>query len=49
VVQGFCVKDRKKVELKNPQEVTLKNKRKATVGTCPICGRKVYVLGGTRK
>ena len=39
---GFCVKCRKKVELQDPQIVTLKNKRKAVVGTCPNCGTKVY-------
>lgn len=40
--EGFCVKCRKKVKIQNPQIVTLKNNRKAVVGTCPICGTKVY-------
>jgi len=44
MVMGFCVKCRKKVELSNPQEVTLKNGRKAMKGTCPICGTPVYVF-----
>lgn len=41
---GFCVKCRKKVEIKSPQEVTLKNGRKALKGACPTCGTPVYVF-----
>ncbi len=44
MVVGFCVKCRKKVELKSPQEVTLKNGRKAIKGKCPNCGTTVYVF-----
>lgn len=44
MVVGFCVKCRKKVELKDPKEVTLKNGRKAIKGKCPICGTTVYVF-----
>ncbi len=40
--EGFCVKCRKKVKLVNAQIVTLKNRRRAVVGTCPTCGTKVY-------
>ncbi|MDT7895539.1 MAG: DUF5679 domain-containing protein [Desulfurococcales archaeon] len=47
--QGFCLKCRKKVELKNPTETVLKNKAKAIVGTCPSCGTKVYVITGRAK
>jgi hypothetical protein len=45
-MQAYCVKDRKKVEIKNPVKVTMKNKRKAIKGTCPICGNKVFRIGG---
>ncbi|MEM2873401.1 MAG: DUF5679 domain-containing protein [Nitrososphaerales archaeon] len=45
MVQAFCVKDKKKVEIKNPQEVKLKNGRPAVKGTCPICGTTVYKIG----
>ncbi len=41
-VMGFCVKCKKKVEIKNAKEVTLKNGRKAMSGTCPDCGTKVF-------
>jgi len=42
MAQAYCVKCRAKVEIKNPQKVTLKNKRPATTGTCPKCGTKVF-------
>ena len=44
---GYCVKCKKKdVEMDNPQKVTMKNGRKATKGTCPICGCGMYRIGG---
>lgn len=45
MTQAYCVKCRKKVEIKSPKQVTLKNKRPATSGTCPVCGTKVFRLG----
>ncbi|MCP8309101.1 MAG: hypothetical protein H3Z54_10490 [archaeon] len=45
MVQAFCVKDKKKVEMKDPKPVTLKNKRPALKGTCPICGTTIYRIG----
>lgn len=43
---GYCVKCRKKVEMKNPK--TKKNKRNMRVaqGTCPKCGTGVYRILG---
>ena len=43
MAQAYCLKCRKKREIKNPQNVTLKNKRPATRGTCPNCGTKAVV------
>jgi len=43
--QAYCMKCRKKVEIKNPAKVTLKNKRPATSGVCPVCGTKVFRIG----
>jgi len=43
--QAYCMKCRKKVEIRNPQSITLKNKRPATQGTCPNCGTKVFRIG----
>ncbi|MGQ9546832.1 MAG: DUF5679 domain-containing protein [Dehalococcoidia bacterium] len=39
---AYCMKCRKKVEIRNPRRVTLKNKRPATQGVCPVCGTKVF-------
>ena len=40
-MQAYCMKCRKKVEIKNPKAITMKNKRPATRGVCPKCGTKV--------
>jgi DNA-directed RNA polymerase subunit RPC12/RpoP len=45
MAQAYCVKCRKKVEIRNPRQVTLKNKRPATQGICPACGTKVFRIG----
>ncbi len=45
VVEGYCLKDKKKVQMKDPQPITMKNGKPATVGTCPICGTKIYKIG----
>jgi hypothetical protein len=42
----FGFKCRTKREMKNPEKVTLKNKRQATRGTCPHCGTKIFRIGG---
>ena len=46
MVQAYCVKDRKMVDMKDPQQITLKNGRSAMQGTCPDCGTKVTRIGG---
>ena len=43
--EAYCVKCRKKVEMKNPQKVSLKNGKPATKGECPTCGTKVFRIG----
>jgi DNA-directed RNA polymerase subunit RPC12/RpoP len=45
MAQAYCMKCRKKVEIKNPRSVMLKNKRPATQGVCPYCGTKVFRIG----
>lgn len=44
-MQAYCIKCRNKVEMKNPQRISLKNGRPATQGTCPRCGQKVFRIG----
>ena len=43
--EGYCVKERKKVEIKDPQQVTMKNGRQAIQGVCPDCGTKIFKIG----
>ena len=44
-MQAYCVKCRKKVEIKNAKSITMKNNRPATQGECPSCGTKVFRIG----
>ncbi len=46
MTQAYCVKCKKKVEMKDAQKVTLKNGKPATKGSCPNCGTKVFRIGG---
>lgn len=46
MVEGRCMKCRKNVEIKDPEEVIMKNKMKAVKGTCPNCGTKVFRIIG---
>jgi len=44
-MQAYCMKCKKKVEIKNPKAITMKNKQPATQGVCPSCGTKVFRVG----
>ena len=44
-MEAYCFKCRAKREIESPQQVTLKNGRPATQGTCPQCGTKVFRIG----
>jgi len=44
-LEGYCLKDKRKVEMKDPQPITMKNGKPATIGTCPNCGTKIYKIG----
>jgi hypothetical protein len=46
MAEAYCVKDKRKVEVQNPQRITMKNGKAALQGTCPICGGKVFKIGG---
>jgi hypothetical protein len=45
MAQGYCVKERKKVEIKDAKQVTMKNGRPAIQGVCPDCGTKIFKIG----
>lgn len=44
-VEGYCVKERKKVIMNDPKAQTLKNGRPAISGVCPDCGTKMFKIG----
>ena len=44
-MQAYCMKCRKKVEIKNPQQIKMKNGNPATRGVCPNCGTEVFRIG----
>ena len=48
-VIGYCVKDRKKQEMKDPKEVEMKGGRLAMTGTCVHCGTKMFRIMGKKK
>ncbi len=44
---GYCVKCKSKKEMKDTQEVTMKNKRQAMKGKCSTCNTGMYkILAG---
>ena len=46
MVEARCMRCKKQVEIKNPEEVVMKNKMKAMKGVCPVCGTKVFRIIG---
>ncbi|MCD6311953.1 MAG: hypothetical protein J7M11_05795 [Elusimicrobia bacterium] len=46
MAEGRCMKCKKNVEIKDAQEVIMKNGMKALKGVCPICGTKVFRIVG---
>jgi hypothetical protein len=45
VAEAYCVRDKMKVEIQNPEKITMKNGKPATKGTCPKCGNSVFRIG----
>lgn len=45
MTEGYCVKCKTKKEMKNAEQVTLKNGRPAVKGECPDCGTKMFKIG----
>ncbi len=44
-MQGYCVKCRASKEISGAKQITMKNGRPATQGTCPDCGTKMFRIG----
>ena len=45
MADAYCFKCRTKREIRNAQQVTLKNGRPATRGACSVCGTTVFRIG----
>ncbi len=45
-MQAWCMKCRKKREMNGENIVRMKNGRKATKGSCSVCGTKMFRIGG---
>lgn len=43
---GYCMKCKKTTEMKDTEEVTMKNGRKAMKGKCSVCGTGMYKILG---
>ena len=46
--QAYCVKCKEKKEMKDAQEIKMKNGRPAMTGVCPVCGTKMFKIGATK-
>ena len=46
MAEGYCVKCKGKKEMVAPQDVTLKNGKKAIKGKCPDCGTGMFKITG---
>lgn len=46
-MEAYCFKCKQKREMKDTEQVTMKNGRKATTGVCPVCGTKMFKIGGS--
>jgi Zn finger protein HypA/HybF involved in hydrogenase expression len=44
-IVGYCLKCRKKVEMKKPHHHVMKNLKHAVKGVCPKCGVKMVKFG----
>ena len=40
-MQAFCLRERRRVDIVDPEPITLSNGRSAIAGTCPSCGVRV--------
>ncbi|NTU46852.1 hypothetical protein HGA88_04475 [Candidatus Roizmanbacteria bacterium] len=44
----YCVKCRAKQDVKDAQEVKMKNGKPATSAVCTVCGTKTYKIGASK-
>ena len=44
--EAYCVKCKAKREMRDATKITMKNGKPATQGSCPVCGTKMFRIGG---
>ena len=44
-MEAYCVKCKAKKEMKDAEEIVMKNGKPATKGVCPNCGTKMFRIG----
>ena len=44
-MEAYCMKCRTKREIQKPAQITMKNGRPATQGTCGTCSTKLFRIG----
>ena len=47
-MEAYCVKCRVEREMQDAKQVTMKNGKLATQGVCPVCGTKMFRIGGKK-
>ncbi len=45
---GYCMKCKTQREMKNTKQITMKNGRPATEGTCPVCSTRMFKIGAAK-
>lgn len=47
-MEGHCMKCKEKREMKDVQQVTMKNGKPAQQGVCSVCGTKMFKIGAAK-
>jgi hypothetical protein len=47
-MEGHCMKCKEKREMKDVQQVTMKNGKPAQQGVCAVCGPKMFKIGAAK-
>ena len=45
---AYCMKCKTQREIKNGKQITMKNGRPATEGTCPVCSTRMFKIGAAK-
>ncbi len=45
---GYCMKCKVQRDMKDPEQITMKNGRPATQATCQVCGTKIVKIGAAK-